>query len=64
MTHYDITMGNDIARDAHCDITMSNEVMCIITRTTECLIRLGRTPTRVPRLIKHELVLVFITYYP
>ncbi len=25
-THYDITMGNDIARDAHCEITMGNEV--------------------------------------
>ncbi len=42
-THYDITMGNDIAKDAceitmgndverdiHCDVTMSNNVaMCI-----------------------------------
>ncbi len=26
MTHYDITMGNNIARDIHCDVTMSNEV--------------------------------------
>ncbi len=25
-THYDITMGNDIARDAHCEITMGNAV--------------------------------------
>ncbi len=22
MTHYDITVGNDIARDVHCDIIM------------------------------------------
>ncbi len=22
--HYDLTMGNDIARDAHCEITMGN----------------------------------------
>ncbi len=29
MTHYDITMGNDIAKDIHCDVTMSNDVaMC------------------------------------
>ncbi len=29
VTHYDITMGNDIARDVHCEITMSNDVaMC------------------------------------
>ncbi len=28
-THYDVTMGNDIARVIHCDITMSNDVtMC------------------------------------
>ncbi len=25
-THYDITMGNDIARNADCDITMGNDV--------------------------------------
>ncbi len=25
-THYDITMGNDIARDEHCEITMGNDV--------------------------------------
>ncbi len=25
-THYDITMGNDVARDAHCEITMGNDV--------------------------------------
>ncbi len=23
---YDITMGNDIARDMHCDVTMTNEI--------------------------------------
>ncbi len=23
-THFDITMGNDISRDIHCDITLSN----------------------------------------
>ncbi len=25
-THYDITMGNAIARDAHCEITMGNDI--------------------------------------
>ncbi len=25
-SHYDITMGNDIARYAHCEITMGNDV--------------------------------------
>ncbi len=25
ITHYDITMGNDITRDAHCTITMGND---------------------------------------
>ncbi len=29
MTHYDITMGNDVTRDTHCDITMCNNIaMC------------------------------------
>ncbi len=31
-THYDITMGNDVAKDAHCDITMGNDV----TRDIHC----------------------------
>ncbi len=26
MTHYDITMDNDVTRDAHCNITMGNVV--------------------------------------
>ncbi len=26
VTHYDITMGNDVARDAHFEITMGNDV--------------------------------------
>ncbi len=25
-THYDITMGNDVARDMHCEITMGIDV--------------------------------------
>ncbi len=31
-THYDITMGNDVARDVHCEITMGNDV----TRDIHC----------------------------
>ncbi len=31
-THYDITMGNDIAREVHCEITMGND----ITRDINC----------------------------
>ncbi len=30
-THYDITMGIDIARDFHCEITMGNDVHCDVT---------------------------------
>ncbi len=30
--HYDITMGNDIARDVHCEITIGND----IARDTHC----------------------------
>ncbi len=26
MTHYDITIGNDIARDAHCNIAKGNDI--------------------------------------
>ncbi len=31
MTRYDITMGNDVARDVHCNITMGNDAHCNIT---------------------------------
>ncbi len=27
MTHYDITIGNDVARDVHCDIIMGHNVV-------------------------------------
>ncbi len=36
-SHYDITMGNDIARDAHCNITMGND----IARDAHCNITMG-----------------------
>ncbi len=36
MTHYDITMGNDVAMDIHCDVTMSSDVM----HTSQCIIML------------------------
>ncbi len=26
MTHYDITIGNDVARDVHCDIILGHDV--------------------------------------
>ncbi len=27
MTHYDITIGNDVDKDVHCDIIMGHEVV-------------------------------------
>ncbi len=27
MTHYDITIGNDVTRDVHCDIIMGHDVV-------------------------------------
>ncbi len=37
--HYNITMGNDIARDAHCKITMGNDIArdihCDITMSND-----------------------------
>ncbi len=51
MTHYDITMGNDIARDAHFNITIGNgvarDIHCDVTMsyavamcTSQCLMTL------------------------
>ncbi len=36
-THYDITMGNDIARDAHCEIKMGNDIV----RDIHCDVRMS-----------------------
>ncbi len=30
LSHYDITIDNDIARDAHCEITMGQDIALII----------------------------------
>ncbi len=32
VTHYDITMGNDIDWDIHCDVTMNKDVAICISR--------------------------------
>ncbi len=37
ITHYDITMGNEIARGVHCEITMGNDV----TRDVHCHATMG-----------------------
>ncbi len=29
MTHYEITIGNDVAKDVHCDIIMGHEVVMV-----------------------------------
>ncbi len=51
MNHYDITMGNDIVRDAHYNITLGNdiarEIHCDVTMikdivlyTSQCILML------------------------
>ncbi len=30
MSHYDITIGNDIARDIHCDIIMGQDIGIVV----------------------------------
>ncbi len=38
-THYDITIGNEVARDVHCEITMGNDIArdihCDITMNSD-----------------------------
>ncbi len=40
--HYDITMGNDVARDAHCEITMgydiARDIHCDVTMSNSIAI--------------------------
>ncbi len=50
MTHYDITMGNDIARDAHCYITMGNDIAsdihCDIIMSTDVFMCISQCKKR------------------
>ncbi len=34
---HEITMGNDIARDIHCDITMSNDIAMCTDMVSQCI---------------------------
>ncbi len=38
--HCEITMGKDIARDIHCDVTMSNDVAMCMTMHNEAALNL------------------------
>ncbi len=38
--HCEITMGNDVARDIHCDITMSNDVAMCTYHASQCIMML------------------------
>ncbi len=44
-THYDITMGNDIARDVHSEITMDNniarDIHCDVTMSNDIAMSFG-----------------------
>ncbi len=42
MTHYDITIGNDVANDAHCNITMGNDV----ARDPHCYVTMSKDINR------------------
>ncbi len=44
-TLYDITMGNDIIRDIHCDVTMSNDIAIC---TSQCMMMLLWTYITIP----------------
>ncbi len=60
-THYDITMGNNVAKDVHCEITIGNDIAkdiyCNVTMTREISLHKHNSCV-LPRLIKHSLVLV------
>ncbi len=45
MTHYDITMDNDIARDIHCDVTMRNDfALCVHIMSEKYILMLLEDP--------------------
>ncbi len=39
-THYDITMGNNVAKDIHCDVTMRNYVAMCTYMASQCIMTL------------------------
>ncbi len=38
--HCEITMDNDAARDIHCDSTMSNDISCYMNISLQCIMTL------------------------
>ncbi len=44
MTHYDITIGNDVARDVHCYIIMSHDVVMCTYHDVTMHTNVTRTP--------------------
>ncbi len=58
-THYDITMANDVARDAHCKITMGND----ITRDIHCDITMYNDIVIHAHITMHNNVAMNLLYY-
>ncbi len=50
--HCEITMGNDVAKDIHCDVTMSND----IAMYTYHAITMHNEPCYEPPLLMHSLL--------
>ncbi len=58
-THYDITMGNDIARDVYCEITMGND----IARNIHCDVTMSNDVTICTYGIIMQLSIMNLFYY-
>ncbi len=42
MTHYDITIGNDVARDVHCEIVIGHDIAMGTYDVRKCMLMLLR----------------------
>ncbi len=58
-THYDITMDNDIARDAHCEITIGHDV----ARDTHCDVTMGNDITMCAYIMASQYMTLIWTFY-
>ncbi len=59
MTHYDITIANDVARDVHCDIIMGHDVVMSTYHDVTMQIDVARMLTYV---LLHPIMICLFSY--
>ncbi len=67
ITHYDIRMRNDIARDTHCNITMGNDVVreihCDVTMSNDVVIKHNNVAINLFGYVLLQLIMILLFHH-